>query len=56
MNGFLYFAGSIVIIASFICAALSGSYAAIVFPVIFSLGCIVLGIGKIVSLLENKKK
>ncbi|WP_180270948.1 hypothetical protein [Clostridium tertium] len=56
MDGFLYIAGSILIIASFSCAAFSGSYAVIVFFIIFGLGCIVLGIGEIISLLKDKQK
>ena len=56
MDGFLYSAGFIVIIASFIATALLLNYAVIVFPVIFGLGCIILGIGKIINLLENIQK
>ncbi|MFU7515093.1 hypothetical protein [Clostridium sp. HCS.1] len=55
MKGFLYFAGILIIISSWICIAFIGSYAIIATPIIFALGCIVLGIGKIVTLLESKK-
>ena len=56
MDGFLYSAGFIVIIASFIATALLLNYAVIIFPVMFGFGCIILGIGKIISLLENIQK
>lgn len=56
MARFLYFIGSIVIILSFISTALMSNYAVIIFPVIFALGCIILGIGKIINLLEDKQK
>lgn len=56
MAGFLYFMGSIVIILSFISTALMSNYAVIIFPVIFALGCIILGIGKIINLLKDKQK
>ena len=56
MAGLLYFMGNIVIILSFISTALMSNYAVIIFPVIFALGCIILGIGKIINLLEDKPK
>lgn len=53
MGGFLYFSGILLIMASFICSALSGQYGIITFPIVFALGCIVLGLGKIIKLLSN---
>lgn len=53
MEWFLYFVGIIVIIASFICSALLINYAVITLPIIFALGCIILGLGKIISLLKD---
>ena len=57
MPAFLLIAGVFLIFASVIIASLSNSYGVLIFTVIFALGSVVLGLGKIIELLQeiNKK-
>lgn len=55
MDTFLNFVGVLLLIASILASVMASNYAVIIFPVIFALGSIVLGLGKIISLLKEKK-
>lgn len=53
MSMFLYLTGVLLIIAAIVVSILAGGYGLFVFPVTFALGCIILGVGKIIDILEE---
>jgi hypothetical protein len=55
MDIFLYFAGVSLLVASILFSVFASNYAVIIFPMMFGLGCIVLGLAKIIELLEEIK-
>lgn len=56
MGGFLQVSGILIILSSVAVGVVSGSYGIALFPIIFALGCIVLGISKIIYQLQDKIK
>jgi hypothetical protein len=55
MDAFLHFVGVMLIIASILASIFVSNYAIVIFPIIFGIGSIVLGLGKIIELLEEIK-
>lgn len=53
MEKFLEISGVLIILSSFV-SILYGNYGIGLFPIIFALGCIVLGISGIISILKRK--
>jgi hypothetical protein len=55
MDAFLNLVGILLIIASVVVSVLFNVYGLVIFPVVFALGCINIGLGKIIELLQEIK-
>jgi hypothetical protein len=53
MGAFLNLVGILLIIASFVISIFAEEHWVIIFPIIFALGCINLGVGKGIDILEE---